>query len=122
MPSHLEILSGLQALEVKLRSALDETNRLKRRLAEVEKERDEAAENYKLVQNQLKEAQKKGTPPPRYFHKSDKSRKLVENYFVSADNTAELKDQIDQYIREIDRCIAHLSNTTLSWLWTRSWR
>ncbi|MCY7350190.1 MAG: hypothetical protein LH606_05930 [Cytophagaceae bacterium] len=109
--SDLQIITGLGQLELQLRSLLDELARLRRRLQETEQENEALREQLKGVQNQLKDAQKKEAPAPRPFQTSDKSLKLVKNYFQTSDNPAELKEQIDQYIREIDRCIAHLSSS-----------
>ena len=38
-----------------------------------------------------------------------KMSKIVNNTVVSEEESAELKAQIDGYIKEIDKCIAHLA-------------
>lgn len=107
----------LHTLESGIRLLLERLTILKRRLADSEHERDtlrkrldqQQEENRRLTV-QLKEVQKKPTPVSVNFHKSDKNRKLVGN-LVPADNPAELKDKLDEYIREIDQCIAYLSSS-----------
>lgn len=42
------------------------------------------------------------------FQNRMKISKIVENMVVGEENTAELKEVIDDYIKEIDKCIAHL--------------
>lgn len=110
-PTDLQILTRLHSLELKTRGLLEALRLANRRIAEVERERDALAAQNRQLQNQLKEVPKKEVPALPHFYKSDKSRKLVENYFYTADNPAELKDRLDQYIREIDQCIAHLSSS-----------
>lgn len=111
------LLERLHKLESRLRLLLDRLHVVNRQLADVERERDglrrrldEQQEENRRLSQQLKEAQKKPTPVSVNFHKSDKNRKLVGN-LVPADNPAELKDKLDEYIREIDQCIAYLSSS-----------
>lgn len=42
------------------------------------------------------------------FQNQMKISKIVESMVVSGNDTTELKDVIDDYIKEIDKCIAHL--------------
>lgn len=44
-----------------------------------------------------------------HFKNQMKISKIVQHAAVN-ENTAGLKDQIDEYIREIDKCIAHISD------------
>lgn len=43
------------------------------------------------------------------FKNKDKITKLVDGVVVSGGDTTELKQVINEYIKEIDQCIAHLS-------------
>jgi chromosome segregation ATPase len=112
------LLERFHKLESGLRMFLDRLTIVNRRLEEAERERDALRkevnaqqEHIRLLQQQVKDTQKKPVPAPSYFHKSDKNRKLVENYVHKADNPAELKEKLDEYIREIDQCIAYLSSS-----------
>lgn len=42
------------------------------------------------------------------FQNQMKISKIVESMAVEGNDTTELKDVIDDYIKEIDKCIAHL--------------
>ncbi len=44
------------------------------------------------------------------FHNKVKIGKLVSNIEADNHDSAELKEKLDDYIKEIDKCIAHLSN------------
>jgi len=89
-----------------------EINNLERKvkllLAEHHKLRDDLTfyrnENEKLKsQVNRKETEMQG------FQNRFKIVKLVENMMDGGDGSAELKDVLDNYIKEIDKCIAHLS-------------
>ena len=43
------------------------------------------------------------------FHNQLKITKIVDNLHPEDGSVLELKKKVDDYIREIDRCIAHLS-------------
>lgn len=43
------------------------------------------------------------------FQNQDKMAKLVNNTSVEREESIELKNRLNEYIKEIDRCIAHLS-------------
>jgi len=43
------------------------------------------------------------------FNNKDKISKLVDSMVASGNNTTELKQVINEYIKEIDKCIVHLS-------------
>ncbi len=43
------------------------------------------------------------------FQNQDKITKIVSNTTVEKEESAELKYKLNEYIKEIDRCIAHLS-------------
>lgn len=89
-----------------------EINNLERKvkllLAEHQKLRNDLTfyrnENDKLKsQINRKEAEMQG------FQNRFKIVKLVENMMDGGEGSAELKDVLDNYIKEIDKCIAHLS-------------
>ncbi|MFT7055385.1 MAG: hypothetical protein ACJAR3_001012 [Roseivirga sp.] len=43
------------------------------------------------------------------FKSQDKITKIVNNTTVEREESTELKHKLNEYIREIDKCIAHLS-------------
>ena len=97
MPSET-LYRELQHLERKIQLLLNENKRLKDNISQSELENkrlnDQIASqsaNLSSVQNQMK------------------VNKIVNSTGVSAGDSAQLKEVIDGYVREIDKCIAHLA-------------
>ena len=94
-----EILnSEFQALERRLKFLLNEHKALKE---EIQYLKDE---NY-----QLKNSIRTKDDHLNNFQNKIKISKLVGSMAVENEDTAELKQMINNYIKEIDKCIAHLS-------------
>lgn len=88
----------ISTLERKVKILLSEYNRLKSELA------DYRAENQELkgiIEGQKVEINS--------FQNKFKISKLVDNMVDGGEDPNELKSVLDQYINEIDKCIAHLS-------------
>ena len=97
MPSE-KLYREFQNLERKIQLVLSENRRLKDELSQSESENqilksklDSQQANLSTFQNQMKMS------------------KIVNNMMVSEEESAQLKKQIDGYIKEIDKCIAHLA-------------
>jgi hypothetical protein len=97
MPSET-LYRELQNLERKIQLVLNENKRLKDDLSQSKFENrslieqiDSQKTNLSHVQNQMK------------------VNKIVNNTGVSAGDSAQLKEVIDGYVKEIDKCIAHLA-------------
>ncbi len=67
-------------------------------------------ERLKEKQNQLKELRKKPSVSEKNTPKSKDIGIIVKDNLLKTDTIAELKQQLDEYIRELERCIAHLSS------------
>lgn len=94
-----EILnSEFQALERRLKLLLNEHKALKE---EIQFLKDE--------NNQLKLSVRTKDDHLNNFQNRIKISKLVGSMAVENEDTAELKQMINNYIKEIDKCIAHLS-------------
>lgn len=63
----------------------------------------------KLENQQLKSAVKVRDEQLNGFHNQLKITKIVDNLHPEDGSVSELKRKVDEYIREIDKCIAHLS-------------
>ena len=63
----------------------------------------------KLENQQLKSAVKVRDEQLSGFHNQLKITKIVDNLHPEDGSVSELKKKVDEYIREIDKCIAHLS-------------
>lgn len=62
------------------------------------------------AQKENQELQKNLNQERKNFKKSDKFTKIAVNNLKSTGNPAELKEKIDEYILEIEKCINQLSN------------
>ena len=90
--------SQLSTLERKLNLLLNEFSSVRQERAQLQAENEELRT---LVQS--KERQISG------FQNKIKIGKIVEGMEGEGENSSELRKKIDVYIKEIDRCIAHLS-------------
>jgi predicted nucleic acid-binding Zn-ribbon protein len=90
--------SNLNGLERKIVMLLNEHKNLKDQVEHLK------TENQNLKQNmQGKDAQLEG------FRNQIKFTRIVDRLHPEEGDVAELKKKVDEYIREIDKCIAHLS-------------
>jgi len=96
--SNEEILSKLKQVEGKLQQLITEHSSLKKELkASIE-------ENGTLRDSILKQNQ-----DLKNFQNQDKISKIVSSMAEDTQKNTELKLKINEYIKEIDKCIAHLS-------------
>lgn len=97
MPSE-KLYREFQNLERKIQLVLTENKRLKDELNETREENGNLKEKMQSQEANLNS-----------FQDKMKINKLVNNTVVSEEDTAQLKEVIDGYIKEIDKCIAHLA-------------
>lgn len=88
----------ISTLERKVKILLTEYDRLKQDLTHY---REENQELKAVIQSQKGEIDS--------FQNKFKITKLVDNMVAGGEDPNELKTVLDQYINEIDKCIAHLS-------------
>ncbi|HEY3405995.1 MAG TPA: hypothetical protein VGK59_21565 [Ohtaekwangia sp.] len=94
-----EILkSNLSGLERKLLVLINEHKNLKEELKRLKSENQELKSFIKVRDEQISG-----------FHNQLKITKIVDNLHPEDGSVLELKKKVDEYIREIDKCIAHLS-------------
>ena len=94
-----EILkSNLSGLERKLLVLINEHKNLKEELKRLKSENQELKSFIKVRDEQISG-----------FHNQLKITKIVDNLNPEDGSVLELKKKVDEYIREIDKCIAHLS-------------
>ncbi|WP_240163779.1 hypothetical protein [Spirosoma taeanense] len=82
----------------------------KRRIKDLEKTNSELNKKLKEQQDQIKQLQRKQEESEKNTTKSKDFGKLVKDNLSGTDTNAELKQQLDEYIRDLERCIAHLSS------------
>ena len=90
--------SNLNGLERKLLVLLNEHKTLKEELAGLKVENQDLKTNIRGRDEQLLN-----------FRNQIKITKIVDNINPEDGSVSELKKKVDEYIREIDKCIAHLS-------------
>ena len=90
--------SNLNGLERKIQMLLSEHKNLKEEL-----------NNLKTENSDLKAAIKARDDQIGGFHNQMKITKLVDSLHPEDGSVSELKKKVDEYIKEIDKCIAHLS-------------
>ena len=94
-----EILkSNLSGLERKLLVLINEHKTLKEEVKRLKSENQELKSFVKVRDEQISG-----------FHNQLKITKIVDNLHPEDGSVLELKKKVDEYIREIDKCIAHLS-------------
>ena len=94
-----EFEQKLWNFEVSLKDALE-------RLKQLQTDNERLTMQNQSLQEQIKE-QKNLT---KHLEENNKSVKLAETMSQTMGDQSELKKQIDSYIKEIDRCIALLSD------------
>ena len=89
---------SLSNLERKVKFLLNNYKDLKQELNVAKSENQELKEIIRKKDDQIID-----------FQNKYKISKIVRNIRDGEDDTSELKNQINEYIREIDKCIMHLS-------------
>ena len=97
MPSE-KLYREFQNLERKIQLLVNENRRLQDELSQSESENQILKSKMENQQVHLSS-----------FQDQIKMNKIVNNMVVSGEESAQLKEQIDGYIKEIDKCIAHLA-------------
>lgn len=95
--SNDRLKTELNALERKLRLLLTEHAKLKDEISGYRSENEE-------LRNKLADKENKLTD----FQNKLKISKIVDNMAGEGEETTELKALLDNYIKEIDKCITHL--------------
>lgn len=88
----------LESLEQRLISLISAYEELKTVNGELKKENDALNKSSEQLRSQLAD-----------FQNKDKISKIAYGTTVEKQDAAELKNQLNEYIKEIDRCIDHLS-------------
>jgi len=93
------VINELTSLERKLSLLINDHQQLKEKIRQLQDENDVLKTLASSKDEQLNQ-----------FHNKLKIGKLVGNIEADNNDSAELKKKLDDYIKEIDKCIAHLSN------------
>lgn len=90
--------SNLNGLERKITMLLNEHKSLKSEIEALRQENEELKSGLRARDEQLMD-----------FKNQIKIAKIVDKIDPEDENTSELKKKVEEYIQEIDKCIAHLS-------------
>lgn len=90
--------TNLNGLERKLLVLINEHKNLKEDIRGLKQENQELKAAIKMRDEQI-----------AGFHNQLKITKIVDNLHPEDGSVSDLKKKVDEYIREIDKCIAHLS-------------
>jgi hypothetical protein len=90
--------TNLNGLERKILMLVNEHKNLKEELKGLKRENQELKEAVRVRDEQI-----------TGFHNQLKITKIVDSINPEDGSVSELKKKVDDYIREIDKCIAHLS-------------
>jgi chromosome segregation ATPase len=90
--------SNLAGLERKVQMLLTEHKNLKEELKSLKSENQDLKAAIRARDEQI-----------TGFHNQLKITKLVDSLHPEDGSVSEMKKKVDEYIREIDKCIAHLS-------------
>lgn len=98
MPSD-ELYRELKILERKIQLLVGENKNLKSELGE-------ARQSVDKLKNQVKNHQESLSD----FQNQIKMNKLANSMIIDSGETSKLRNELDGYIKEIDKCIAHLAS------------
>ena len=105
-----QIFTRFSSLEIKLKGILKDYVEVKKQVIEVKEDNEKLRNQLYNSQKENQELQKKLNQQIKNFKKSDKFTKIVADNLKSTGSSVELKEKIDEYILEIEKCINQLSN------------
>lgn len=108
--SEHQIIALVERFEHKLKLLTNLYADAKNQIEQLEREKEALQESLKAEQDQVKELRKKSTKAENNTAISKDSGIIVKDNLLRTGTNAELKQQLDEYIQELERCIAHLSS------------
>lgn len=94
-----QLINELTLLERKVKLLLSEHKSMKDEVSQMKMENDQLKSNVKIKEEQISD-----------FQNQNKISTIVDNVVAGGEDATELKQYLNEYIKEIDKCIAHLSN------------
>jgi len=94
-----QLINELTLLERKVKLLLSEHKSMKEEVSQLKGENDQLKSNVKIKDEQISD-----------FQNQNKISTIVDNVVAGGEDATELKQYLNEYIKEIDKCIAHLSN------------
>ncbi len=106
-----ELIAQFEQVEKRLLEVLAERNSMRHQLTEADQEREHLRGQVRQQAELIKKLQKKQESLQNNFQKQHNITKIVNSIGADAKDTAELKEKIEAYIHDIDKCIAYLSQS-----------
>nr|WP_295930147.1 hypothetical protein [uncultured Dyadobacter sp.] len=101
----------LSDVEKKLEILINHKEKLNWSISELQRENAELRATNTVLKEEAKEIRKKYTSLEKDFNKSKSFAKLVTSKLTPTGAIAELKESVERYIQEIDKCIELLEDT-----------
>ncbi|WP_247231746.1 hypothetical protein [Telluribacter sp. SYSU D00476] len=98
-------------VEEKLKVLISTKQQLMWKLNELQRENKELKEVNAALTEELKEVRKKHISLQKDFNKSKNFAKIVTNKLTPTGGLSELRESVERYIEEIDKCIELLEET-----------
>ncbi|MCE6992572.1 hypothetical protein [Dyadobacter sp. CY323] len=105
------IAHKLTDLEKKLEILVNTKEKLRWENTELQRENAELRLSNIKLKEEAKELKKKNTSLEKDFNKSKSFAKIVTSKLTPTSGIAELKESVERYIQEIDKCIELLEDT-----------
>ena len=110
MVSEHQIIALVERFEHKLNLLTSVYADARKQIEQLELENSILQESLRKEQEMVRQLRKKPVIPEKSTSKSKDVGIIVKDNLSETDTNAELKQQLDEYIRELERCIAHLSS------------
>ncbi|GAB3993050.1 hypothetical protein GCM10028807_27320 [Spirosoma daeguense] len=110
MVSEHQIIALVERFEHKLELLKNLYADAKKQIELLEEENESLQDSLKAQQQLIRDLRKKPVISEKNTPKSKDSSILVKDNPSNTDTNARLKLQLDEYIRELERCITHLSS------------
>ena len=110
MISEFQIVALIEQLEGKITQLNQQYDKALKTISRLETERDTLRKDLRKAESEAKKQEKKLQNAEKKSPKSKEIGKIVSNKLSVTDTNAELKQQLDEYIRHLEGCIAHWSS------------
>ncbi|QHT66660.1 hypothetical protein GXP67_08310 [Rhodocytophaga rosea] len=104
-----DLQARFETLEKKTLQLIDICDTLKAELKQATQENEELKLTVKKQAAEMKTLAKKQESNQNNFQFNHKMIKLVDSITADSNETTDIKARIDEYIQELNKCIAHLS-------------
>lgn len=103
------MMAVVESFERKVARIIDHSAKLTNRVYALEEDNSRLRKTIREQEKLIKQLQKKQPTTKQSFTNSKEFGKIVVNNLADTATSTELTQRLDEYIREIERCIEHLS-------------